>query len=147
MEQRTGANVEDCDGAMVGRSYRQGIYEALALLHGEWVVAVLASLATGPLTYGDLRQEINHAEAREGWTAHAHPVSQKVLSATLKRMRRDGLVERTSRTGTSFNHVWYKLTPIGRAFLRALRPMAKFAEDNRAAIEQARERYAEDDES
>jgi DNA-binding HxlR family transcriptional regulator len=147
MAQGARSNAEGGVGAMVGRSYRQGIYEALSLLHGEWVVAVLASLATGPLTYGDLRQEINDAEAREGWTAHAHPVSQKVLSATLRRMRRDGLIERTSRSGASFNPVWYKLTPLGRTFLRTLRPMAKWAEDNRAVVEQARERYAEDDES
>ena len=143
MEQRTGSNG---DGAMVGRSYRQGICEALALLHGQWVVAVLASLATGPLTYGDLRQGINDAEAREDWTAHGHPVSTKVLSATLKRMRRDGLIERTCSTGMSFNPVWYKLTPLGQTLLLTLRPMAKWAEDNRAAVGQARERYADDGE-
>lgn len=147
MERRTRSKAEHDDGSVMGRSYREGIYEALALLHGEWVVAVLASLATRPLTYGELRQEINDAEARAGWTSHSHPVSQKVLSATLKRMRRDGLVVRTSRSDSSFRPVWYELTPLGRTFLRTLRPLAKWAQDNRAAVEQARDRYAEDETS
>jgi DNA-binding HxlR family transcriptional regulator len=145
MERQVGATAEDDQGAGEGSSYREGIYRALALLHGEWVVAVLASLATGPLKYGELRQEINDAEARAGWTLHAHPVSQKVLSATLLRMRRDGLIVRTSRSGTSFNPVWYELTPLGRTFLRSLRPLAKWAQDNDAAVGLARARYAEDE--
>jgi len=145
MEQRTKSSAE-CDEAVVtGRSYREGIYQALALLHGQWEASVLASLATRPLTYSELRQEINDAEARAGWTSHRRPVSQKVLSATLLRMRRDGLVARTSLSDSSFNPVWYELTPLGRTFLRSLRPLAKWAHDNEAAVELARERHAEDE--
>ncbi|WP_460401627.1 winged helix-turn-helix transcriptional regulator [Actinophytocola sediminis] len=110
------------------------------------MVAVLASLATRPLKYGDLRQGINEAEERAGWTSHAHPVSQKVLSATLLRMRRDGLITRSAGSGarSTFTPVWYELTPLGRSFLRSLRPLAKWAKDNRAAVQLARRRYGED---
>lgn len=136
---------EDAYGVAGGGSYREGIYEAMALLTGEWVVAVLATLATRSLKYMDLRDEINRAEARLGWISHSRPVSQKVLSATLRRMRRDGLVIRTARSESSFNPVWYELTPLGRAFLRSLRPLAKWALDNRDAVAEARKRYAEDE--
>lgn len=140
----SGMGVED--GGAPGLSYREGVHEALALLHGEWVVAVLASLATRPLKYGDLRQEINEAEARSGWASHASPVSQKVLSATLVRMRRDGLITRSAGSGarSTFTPVWYDLTPLGQSFLRSLRPLAKWAKDNRKAVERARERYEEE---
>jgi len=131
------------ENATAGQSYRESIYDAIALLSGEWVVAVLASLATRPLTYLRLREEINNAEERSGWASHAHPVSQKVLSATLKRMRRDGLITRAAGSDSSFKHVWYELTPLGRSFLRSLRPLAKWAQDNQAAVRDAQERYAE----
>lgn len=145
MDQRTKSNAAGDEAAVTGRSYREGIYQALALLHGDWVVAVLASLATRPLKYTELRQEINDAEARAGWTSHGQPVSQKVLSATLLRMRRDGLIVRTSQCDASFNPVWYELTPLGRTFLRTLRPLAKWVDDNETAIELARERHVEDE--
>jgi DNA-binding HxlR family transcriptional regulator len=138
-------NGESVENAAADRSYRDGIYDALALLAGEWVVAVLASLATRALKYGELRQRINDAEARSGWRTHRHPVSQKVLSATLKRMRRDGLIKRTERSDSSFQPVWYELTPLGRSLLRSLRPLAKWAHDSQAAVEAARERYADDE--
>jgi DNA-binding HxlR family transcriptional regulator len=126
-------------------SYREGIYEAMALLNGEWVVAVLASLATRPLKYKELRDEINRAEERRGWTSHTRPVSQKVLSATLRRMRRDGLIARSAQAETSFNPVWYELTPLGQTLLMALTPVAKWAQDNREAVATAQARYAEDE--
>jgi DNA-binding HxlR family transcriptional regulator len=126
-------------------SYREGIYEVMALLNGDWVVSVLASLATRPLKYLELQEEINQAEARRGWTSHTRPVSQKVLSQTLRRMRRDGLIARATQVESSFNPVWYELTPLGQTLLMSLTPIAKWAQVNRDAVSAARERYAEDE--
>lgn len=126
-------------------SYREGIYEVMALLSGEWVVAVLASLATQSLKYLELREEINQAEERRGWTSHTRPVSQKVLSQTLKRMRRDGLITRSAKTESSFNPVWYELTPLGQTLLMTLTPMAKWAQAHLDAVSAARARHAEDE--
>lgn len=142
------ARVVAGDGAGGGpaMSYRDGIHEAMALLNGEWVVAVLASLATQPLKYMELREEINQAEARREWASPTRQVSQKVLSSTLRRMRRDGLVMRSAEMGTSFNPVWYELTPLGQTLLMALTPVAKWAQDNRDAVTTAQARYAEDEE-
>jgi DNA-binding HxlR family transcriptional regulator len=125
-------------------SYREGIYEALSLLSGEWVVAVLASLATQPLKYKELREEINRVERQSG-ANDPRQVSQKVLSATLRRMRRDGLVARSAQTESSFNPVWYELTPLGQTLLMSLRPVAKWAQDSHHQVENARVRYAEDE--
>lgn len=126
-------------------SYREGIYEALSLLSGEWVVAVLASLATQPLKYMELREEINRVEEREGGAGDPRQVSHKVLSSTLRRMRRDGLVARSAQTESSFNPVWYELTPLGQTLLMSLRPVAKWAQDSHRQVENARVRYAEEE--
>ena len=124
-------------------SYRHAIQEAMAVLNGQWVVAVLASLADRRLKYGDLFAEINRVEERLGWMSHPRPVSQKVLSATLKRMRRDGLIIRISE-GARFSEVYYDLSPVGQELLRALRSVATWAIDNGEAVARAR---AEADES
>lgn len=123
-------------------SYRHAIHETMAVLNGQWVVAVLASLAAQPRTYLDLREDINNTEERLGWTSHPRPVSQKVLSETLKRMRRDGLIIR-SGTRSAFHEVWYELSPLGQTLLQSLRPMARWAMDNRDAVVLARSQFDE----
>ncbi len=127
-------------------SYRQAIQEAMAVLNGQWVVAVLASLAARPRTYLDLREDINNVEERLGWISHPRPISQKVLSDTLKRMRRDGLIIR-SGSRSAFQEVWYELSPLGQTLLRSLRPVAKWATDHGEAVASARAQFDEADES
>jgi DNA-binding HxlR family transcriptional regulator len=124
------------ESARPGRSatsYRQAIQEAMTVLSGQWVVAVLASLAARPLKYLDLRDEINRTEERLGWLSHPKPISQKVLSSTLRRMRRDGLITR-SGPRSAFHEVWYELSPLGQTLLRSLRPVAKWAMENGEAV-------------
>ncbi len=123
-------------------SYRHAIQEAMTVLSGQWVVAVLASLAARPRKYLDLRDDINNTEERLGWISHPRPVSQKVLSETLKRMRRDGLITRTG-SRLAFQEVWYKLSPLGQTLLRSLRPVAKWAMDNGSAVAHARAQFDE----
>ncbi len=121
-------------------SYRHAIQEAMDVLNGQWVVAVLASLAARPLKYLDLYADINSAEERLGWISHPRPISQKVLSATLKRMRRDGLIIR-SGSRSAFREVWYELSPLGQTLLRSLRPVAKWAMDNGEAVAKTRDQF------
>ena len=123
-------------------SYRHAILEAMAVLNGQWVVAVLASLAAQPRKYLDLREDINSTEERLGWLSHPRPVSQKVLSETLKRMRRDGLVIRSGGR-SAFHEVWYELSPLGQTLLQSLRPMARWAMDSREAVAKARSQFDE----
>lgn len=127
-------------------SYRHAIQEAMTVLNGQWVVAVLASLADRPRKYLDLRADINSTEERLGWISHPRPVSQKVLSETLKRMRRDGLITRTG-SGSAFQEVWYELSPLGQTLLRSLRPVARWAMDNGEAVASARAQFDKSEDS
>ena len=121
--------------------YRQGVLDAMALLRGQWTVAVLAALALGETQYKDLLTAVNKVEARVGWASHDRPLSDRVLTDTLRRARRNGLISR--RAGAErFGGVWYELTPTGRSLLRAVRPLAEWAQGHRAEIRAATGRDA-----
>jgi len=109
-----------------GLSYRQAVEEVLRVLTGQWVVAVLAALAAGPLRFKQLLDEINAVEQQVGRRTHDVPLSARVLARTLDRMAEDGLVVRHDET-RSLPYVWYELTSTGRSLLGALRPLAQWA--------------------
>lgn len=111
--------------------YRQSVRDVLAVLNGDWTVAVLAALASGERRFGELRAEVNEVEERIGWASHTRPLSEKVLTTTLQRLLDEGLVERRAE-GDRFSAVWYRLTPAGRSLLRALRSLVDWAREYRA---------------
>jgi DNA-binding HxlR family transcriptional regulator len=114
-------------------TYRQDVFGVLVLLRGQWTVAVLSTLATGELQYKEVLAQVNNSEARIGWSSHGHPLSDRVLSDTLRRARERGLVARRSEA-RMFGPVWYRLTPIGRSLLDAARPLAEWAERHRDVV-------------
>jgi DNA-binding HxlR family transcriptional regulator len=114
-----------------GISYRQAVEQALRLLSGQWVVAVLAALALGPLHFTRLLAEINSVEDELGRRTHDRPLSRKVLAGTLDRMEADGLLIRIDET-VSHPSVRYELTATGQTLLAALRPLAKWAQSYQA---------------
>jgi DNA-binding HxlR family transcriptional regulator len=127
-----------------GVPYRQGIEEAMRLLSGRWVAAVLAALAEGPLHYTDLLSAINSAARQAGLVSRQRPLTEKVLTETLRRMERDGLLIR-HREPTPLPSVWYELTPMARSLLRSLRPLAEWAQAHRqelTAVSQRRDEEA-----
>lgn len=114
--------------------YRQSLHEALAFLNGQWTVAVLATLALGERRYKDLKAEVNQAEERVGWVSHPKPMTDKVLTDTLQRAQDNGLVVRRAEGNQIGGSVWYRLTPSGKELLRALRPLASWAQQNRDSL-------------
>jgi DNA-binding HxlR family transcriptional regulator len=110
-----------------GLSYRQAVEEVMRVLNGQWVVAVLAALATGPLHFAELLVEVNAVEERVGRRTHDRPLSRPVLARTLDRMELADLLIRTA-DDTPHPSVWYTLTPTGRSLLGALRPLAEWAQ-------------------
>lgn len=126
-----------------GVPYRQGVEEAMRLLSGRWVAAVLAALAEGPLHYTDLLAAINNAARQAGRGARQRPLTEKVLTETLRRMERDRLVVR-HREPTPLPSVWYELTPMARSLLRSLRPLAEWAQAHRSELAEVDERRDEE---
>lgn len=86
----------------------------LDVLSGTWTGVVLWSLQHGPLRPGELRERIGG-------------ISHKVLTETLRRLERDGLVVRR-RYAEAPPRVEYELTPPGRGMLEPLAALGRWTE-------------------
>ena len=98
-----------------------------ARIADKWTVLVLGLLENGPLRFSALRREI------EG-------VSQKMLTQTLRKLERDGLVNRTVFPVVP-PHVEYALTDLGRTLLDPINAIRFWAEENMAEVAQAQQQY------
>ena len=100
---------------------------AVGVLSSKWSLAVLADLATGTRRFNELLGDIDG-------------VSRRMLSATLRRLERDGLVLRHVYARVP-SRVDYRLSDAGEALLLALTPLLDWEEQHREARARARERF------
>jgi DNA-binding HxlR family transcriptional regulator len=103
------------------------VREVLNRVGDKWSVLVIVVLGSGPKRFNELRKGI------EG-------ISQRMLTLTLRGLERDGLVTRTLFP-TIPPRVDYALTPLGRNLLEPVDALAKWAGQNREAIQAARDRF------
>ncbi len=96
-------------------------------LADKWALLILDSLRGGEMRFNHLRRVI------EG-------ISQKVLSQTLKRLERDGLIARAVFATVPVT-VEYSLTPLGRTLTDAVSALAHWAESNMDAVLSAQRAY------
>ncbi|HEY9798335.1 MAG TPA: helix-turn-helix domain-containing protein [Leptolyngbyaceae cyanobacterium] len=103
--------------------------QVLETIADKWSVIVIYALSKGTRRYSELQRLIGG-------------VSQKMLTQTLRKLERDGLVER---------HVYpvvppkveYSLTPLGKTLTELLKAICKWAEIHLDEIEAARVHYDE----
>lgn len=107
----------------LGRSER-----FIRLLGGRWTPAILAKLARGGLRYQDLH------DALDG-------ISYKVLTETLRRAERDGLVARHLDPGRIETATLYELTDLGHSLDGPLAAIAEWTEGNWRSVETARQHW------
>ncbi len=103
------------------------VREVLNRIGDKWSVLVVALLRGGPMRFTELRRAI------EG-------ISQRMLTLTLRGLERDGLVARSVEP-TIPPRVDYELTKLGRTLLEPIVALATWADENRNAIQEARDRY------
>ena len=103
------------------------INEVLARVGDRWSVLVIISLSE----YGTLR--FNALKRNLG-------ISQRMLSLTLKKLERDGLVHRTYHP-TIPPKVEYNLTKMGESFREPVSALGNWALENLTRIDSAREKY------
>ncbi|MGI5203487.1 winged helix-turn-helix transcriptional regulator [Spirillospora sp. CA-108201] len=104
----------------------------LDLLSGTWTGVVLWTLRHGPLRPGEMRQRIGG-------------ISDKVLTGTLRRLERDGLVCRR-RYAEAPPRVEYGLTAPGRGMLEPLTALGRWTERYADEVLDARDRAPGDGE-
>jgi DNA-binding HxlR family transcriptional regulator len=112
------ANLRECPG-----------HEVLATLSDKWVTLVLSALAEGPQRHSDLRRTVAGA-------------TQKMLTQTLRKLEREGLVSRTVGS-TVPARVDYALTPLGTSLLPVQLAVKAWAETHIAEVHAARCAYDE----
>jgi DNA-binding HxlR family transcriptional regulator len=96
----------------------------------KWTLLVVECLQEGTHRFSELSRRIGG-------------VSQKVLTQTLRTMERDGLVTRTVFAEVP-PRVEYTLTDLGRTLIRAVDPIARWAEEHIDAIDAAQRQYDAD---
>ena len=102
-------------------------HQILTVISDKWATLVIAALADGPLRYGELRRIIAGASA-------------KMLTQTLRRLEREGLVNRTVTLQVPVR-VDYELTRLGQSLLPVQRAIRDWAEMHIEDVLAARERY------
>lgn len=93
----------------------------------KWTVLVVLVLRDGPRRFSQVRDQIGG-------------VAPKVLTQTLRRLERDGIVTRTVFPEIP-PRVEYALTPLGRSLEHPIRVISGWAEENMPAVTRARESY------
>jgi len=101
--------------------------QVLDRLADKWSLLILDRLGARPVRFNHLRRDIKG-------------VSQKVLSQTLKKLERDGLVTRTVFPTVPVT-VEYALTPLGNTLTETVAALAHWAERNMNAVLDAQKAY------
>jgi DNA-binding HxlR family transcriptional regulator len=93
----------------------------------KWTVLIVLELLDGPRRFNELRDGIGR-------------VAPKVLTETLRRLERDGLLTRTAFAEVP-PRVVYKLTPLGRSLEEPIRSIASWAEQHITRVVASRQAY------
>jgi DNA-binding HxlR family transcriptional regulator len=101
--------------------------QALDLIADKWTTLLIYLLSRGKQRYGDLHRQVGG-------------ISQKMLTQTLRKLERDGLVSR---------HIYpevpprteYELTRLGHTLIEPMGALCDWAGAHLSELEQARKRY------
>jgi DNA-binding HxlR family transcriptional regulator len=90
----------------------------------KWSFLIILGLADGAMRFGKLRSRIDD-------------ISQRMLTATLRNLLRDGLIERQVFPTTPPS-VEYRLSPLGKSFLEPMRTLQQWAAATHRQVQAAR---------
>ncbi|WP_230426469.1 winged helix-turn-helix transcriptional regulator [Paragemmobacter aquarius] len=115
--------MQSCSGS---QGQCQTINAVLSRVGDRWSVLVIFTLRDGRRRFNELKRELD--------------ISQRMLSLTLRDLERDGLVSRHYHQ-TIPPKVEYELTDLGQSLRRPVEVLARWAVDNHAAIDAARDAF------
>lgn len=117
---RTPPKLNICDADCPSR-------QVLDLIADKWTAIIIYRLAQNTKRYSELQREING-------------ISQKMLTQTLRRLERDGIVKRKVYAVIP-PMVEYSLTPLGETLIEPLCKLCNWAETYIPEVEMARHSY------
>jgi DNA-binding HxlR family transcriptional regulator len=101
--------------------------EVLDLVADKWSLYVVSSLGSGARRFTEIKRGIDG-------------ISQRMLTVTLRRLERDGILTRTVYEVMPPN-VTYELTPLGNSLLLATTPLVEWSTRHLPQVDAARARY------
>lgn len=104
-----------------------GIRDVLDRVGDKWSVLVVVELASGTRRFRELQRAV-------------HGISQRMLTLTVRRLERDGLVTRTVYP-TVPAQVDYRLTPTGASLTHLVKALADWSLAHREGIAASRANY------
>ncbi|GAA2788163.1 winged helix-turn-helix transcriptional regulator [Kitasatospora aburaviensis] len=104
-----------------------GIREVLDRIGDKWSVLVVVELAQGVRRFRELQRAVPG-------------ISQRMLTLTVRRLERDGLLTRTVHP-TVPPQVDYELTPIGHSLTHLVKALADWSAQHRDALARARHHF------
>ncbi|MYV70268.1 transcriptional regulator [Streptomyces sp. SID2131] len=107
--------------------------ELLDQILDKWSLAVLSELCERPCRFNELRRAIPR-------------VTQKSLTATLRRLERNGVIDREV-VSTRPVAVRYRITPLGKTLRHPIDVLLAWTSRNMPAIQRAREDFDDRDET
>ena len=102
----------------------QMVADILVRIGDKWSVLIVMLLGERERRFSELQRIVSS-------------ISKRMLSLTLRRLERDGIVERIV-FDTVPPSVLYKLTPLGRSLQKPIEAVGHWAVDNSTAIQSAR---------
>lgn len=103
------------------------VSEVLSGIGDKWTVLIVMLLVRGPQRFSELKREVGG-------------IPQRMLTLTLRRLERDGLVRRTVYA-TVPPCVDYELTALGHSLRQATEVLGRWAIDHLAVIDAARREF------
>jgi len=98
-----------------------GAERALSLVSDQWFIQVMHGLMSGPKRHAQLLKSISG-------------VTQKMLTQTLRKMERDGLVRRTVYDVLP-RHTEYALTELGQSLIPVLQGLCRWGQEHFEQVE------------
>jgi len=126
MQSASASDIAQMNG-MCSESDGPIIRDLLDHLGDKWTLLVVGMLEAGPVRYSELKNRVPG-------------ISQRMLTLTLKKLERDGLVRRESFPEIP-PRVEYELTALGQTLIVPAIAFARWARDNAEAIRAARAEY------
>lgn len=110
----------------IGHTHRELLDQVL----DKWSLSVLNELCENPCRFSELRRAIP-------------AVTQKSLTATLRRLERNGIIERRLLSSRPIA-IEYRITPMGKTLRHPVEVLLAWASVHRTAIERARDSFDAD---
>ena len=117
--------MKPCDTQDTGTCQR--ISEMLSRIGDKWTLLIVRELGQGPLRFSALKRRLGS-------------ISQKMLTATLRNLERDGMVSRTVTPATP-PQVEYALTAMGEDLFGPIAALANWTITHADCIDAARAAY------